>query len=446
MKRKILSLIALVLSAALLLLAAACAAVGANGGTPPGVSSSGGENAPSNPVNITFYTYNYMNQQKDGVDKLIADFSAENPDVNVEIVFLQSNELNTKIQADLAAGVTPDVIQVTFDALDYAVNNFGIRDLNDIAPKDELERHLAGFSPAALNVAKVDGHLYGLPYTFSTPMLFYNTAIFAEAGLDPDDPPKTWEEVEAAALQIKEKTGKEGFVFGGTSVNDWLLQGVIRSNGGGVLSEDRENIIFGEPAAVEAVQMLQDMRKSGAHADMNDYQAYSEAFPAGNLGMMLATAAIQASILKAAEAGGWEVRTAKMPSFGGKPAVPVNSGSGLFICSDDKQKQAAAWRFIEYVTSDDGYTTITTMMGYPPLRPGAIKDERFLKNWAEENPLVLPNLEQIEYVTPWQAYPGDNWLQIETILMDALNTCLFTDADVEATMKAAQTQAQSLMP
>jgi multiple sugar transport system substrate-binding protein len=86
------------------------------------------------------------------------------------------------------------------------------------------------------------------------------------------------------------------------------------------------------------------------------------------------------------------------------------------------------------------------MMGYPPLRPGTVKDERYLKDWAEANPLVLPNLEQIEYVTPWQSYPGQHWLQIETILMDALNKCLFTDADVAGTMRAAQTQAQSLMP
>jgi multiple sugar transport system substrate-binding protein len=397
------------------------------------------------PVNITFYTYNYMNQQKAGVDQLLREFHEANPDITVEMVFAPSTELNSKIQADIAAGVVPDVIQIVFDALDYSVRNFGIQDLNNIAPAEDLRDHLAGFSPAALGVAKLDGRLYGLPYTFSTPMLFYNTAIFREAGLDPDKPPRTWEELRNAARQIAERTGKNSFVLGGTTANDWLLQALILSNGGSVLSPDRKTITFGEAPALEVMEMLQSMRREGAHASMNDVQGW-EAFFAGNLGMILTTAAMQSSMLGASKAAGWELRTARMPSFGDKPAVPVNSGSGLFVCSRDPKKQAAAWRFIKFVTSDRGYTIITTMMGYPPLRPNVTADERYLKTWAEENPLVQPNLEQIEIVTPWQSYPGSNWQQIERILMDAMNKCLFTDANVRETLQAAQKQAQSLMP
>lgn len=375
---------------------------------------------------------------------MLEEFHAANPDINVEIVFVASNELNTKIQADIAANVQPDVIQLIFDALDYGVNNFGVQDLKTIAPADELEAHLKGFSPAALKVAELNGQLYGLPYTFSTPVLLYNASLFEAAGLDPNAPPSTWEEIADASLQIKEKTDAEGFVFGGTSFNDWLVQALIRSNGGDVINSDRTTIQFGEAPAIEAVQMLKEMRKSGAHANMNDAQGF-EAFPAGELGMMLTTAAMQASMLKAAEAGGWEMRTAKMPSFGSKPAVPVNSGSGLFICTTDPAKQTAAWKFLKFATSDRGYTIITTMMGYPPLRPGIVNDEKYLKEWAEKNPLVQPNLEQIEYVTPWTSYPGSNWQQIEMLLMDVLNNCLFSDADVASTMQAAQQQAQSLI-
>lgn len=401
--------------------------------------------ATTEPVDITFYTYNYTEQQRPGVDLLLEEFHAANPDVKVEIVFAASTEINTKIQADIAAGVQPDVIQLIFDALDYGVNNFGVKDLNAIAPADELSAHLEGFEPAALEVAKLDGQLYGLPYTFSTPMLFYNATLFEQAGLDPNDPPETWDEVEQYGIQIKEKTGAESFVFGGMTANDWLLQSLIKSNGGAVMSEDRSTIQFGEAPAVEAIQMLKDMIASGGHANMNDAQMY-EAFPAGNLGMMLTTAAMQASMLKVAEAGGWEMRTAKMPTFGDKPAVPVNSGSGLFICTSDPAKQAAAWKFLQFVTSDRGYTIITTHMGYPPLRPGIVEDEDYLKSWAEENPLVQPNLEQIKTVTPWESYPGPNWQQIELLLMDALTNCLFGDVDVQETMQAAQQQAQSLLP
>ncbi len=404
------------------------------------------DEASEEPVKITFYTYNYTNEQKDGVDKMIADFNGIYPNIEIEVVFVQSTEIHTKIQADLAAGITPDIVQVVFDALDFAVNNYGIQDLNNLVDKAELEEHLAGFEPAALEVPKVDDKLVGLPYVFSTPVLFYNVALFEEAGLDPDAPPTTWEEVEEYALQIKEKTEKDGFANGAYIGNDWLLQSIIKSNGGSIMSEDKSTIEFGGAEGVEAMTAMSGLTKSGAQMASADPTQGIEAFTKGELGMLLYTSALQASMLDAANASGWEMRTAKMPAFGDKPTVPVNSGSGLFICSTDKAKQDAAWKFIKYVTSDEGYTVITSMMGYPPLRPAIMDDERYLKTWAMENPLAGPNLEQLSYVTPWESFPGNNWYQIETLFLEAATKCVYSDVDIEKTMKDAQEQAQSLMP
>jgi multiple sugar transport system substrate-binding protein len=421
---------------------AAAPADGASGAAPSSAAPASGNAAP---VSITFYTYNYRAAQKDAVDQLIQEFEQANPNVTVEVVY-NGDDQNGKIQADIAAGVTPDLIQTSFDSLEYAVHNYGVQDLNSIADPAELAEHLKGFYPAALEVAKVDGKLYGLPYTFSTPVLFYNAALFKEAGLDPNDPPTTWDEVKEYAQAIADKTDAEGFSLGGMATSDWLIQGLFKSNGGGVMSANKKTITFGEQPAIDVVSMLQDIRKSGAYADVTDMQTL-ETFPQGKLGMLLSTSTVQASFQAAAKAAGWELRAAKMPTFGDKPAVPVNSGSGLLICSKDPAKQQAAWKFMEFLTSDRGYTIITTKMGYPPLRPNTLQDDKYLKQWAEENPLVQPNLEQLQTVTPWLSYPGDNWSQIETnILVDAFNKCLFSDVDVAQTMKDAQARAQELMP
>lgn len=397
------------------------------------------------PVKITFYTYNYTSAQKAGVDMLVDEFQQDNEDIKVEIVFAPAAEINTKIMADVAAGVTPDVIQLIFEALDYGANNFGVQDLNTLVDSGELAAHLKGFEPAAVEVAKLNGKLYGLPYTFSTPVLFYNVALFKQAGLNPDLPPSSWMQVEQYALKIRDITGVGGFVFAPGGNYDWLIQSLFKSNGGNVMSGDRKTIRFGEQPAVEAVSMLAAMRKSGAHAEMINMQGL-DAFPKGNLGMILTTSAYQAYFLASAKAAGWDIRTAKMPAFEGKKAIPVNSGSGLFICAKDPAKQQAAWKFLKFVTSERGYTIITTKMGYPPLRPGIVEDEKYLKQWAKENPLTKANLEQLRIVTPWESYPGSNWQQIETILVDAVNKCIFSDVDIARTMQAAQSQAQSLMP
>ena len=166
---------------------------------------------------------------------------------------------------------------------------------------------------------------------------------------------------------------------------------------------------------------------------------------AGNQGMLVVTAALESGLIAAAESAGFELRAAALPSFGDKPAVPTNSGSGLCIMSQDEEKAKAAWEFIKFVTSAEGYTIITSKMGYLPLRPAIVDDEQYLKSWAEEHPFVRINLSQLDRLHKWQGFPGLNAGQISTTLTDAVIECIFTDTDVAATMQEAQRKAQDLV-
>ncbi len=134
-----------------------------------------------------------------------------------------------------------------------------------------------------------------------------------------------------------------------------------------------------------------------------------------------------------------------MPSFGSKPTTPVNSGSALFILSDDKAKQKASWEFVKFATSERGYTIITTKMGYLPLRPAIVDDAKYLKDWVTQNPLVKPNLEQLTRLHPWVAYPGAKFSQVESTFLDAVQKSLQTTGDITPIMQDAQKRAQTLI-
>ena len=138
---------------------------------------------------------------------------------------------------------------------------------------------------------------------------------------------------------------------------DWLIQAMIYSNGGEVLSEDKKTILFGEQPAVDAISVWQDLVLSGAHSNYTDTEAM-EAFMAGNQGMLVVSAAMESALISSSEAGGWELGAAGLPSFGDKEAVPTNSGSGLCIMSQDEEKAKAAWEFIQFVTSEEGLSLI----------------------------------------------------------------------------------------
>jgi multiple sugar transport system substrate-binding protein len=397
-------------------------------------------------VSITFYNYNLASAGigAEGTKQLIAEFEAANPNISVEGVPAPSNEILARLQADVVAGRTPDLAQIVFADYEFAINNLGVKPLEDLISDRELQTHYVGLHPRGLALARLNGKTYGLPYVFSTPVLFYNADVFKAAGLDPNRPPRSWAEVKKYALQIKAKANKAGVYVALHGAFDWMYQSLLLSNGGRVMSEDRKRLTFADAPALEAVRMLRDLVTTGAHPNVaaSDAQA---AMAAGNMGMYLQTSALQNYLLNASK-DKFDLRSAKMPSFGTKTVYPVNSGSGVFIMAKDPLKQRAAWELMKFLTSKRGYTIITSKIGYVPLRPDIVKDPAYLKPWADANPLIKPNLEQLDRLSPWVPIPGQSYKQITKIMMDALDQSVFGNGDVDDTMKAASVRASSLMP
>jgi len=397
------------------------------------------------PVTISFYSYNLASAglNNDTTMGLINDFMAENPLIKVEPIGAPSNEILSRVQADIVAGQEPDLAQLVFRDLIYAANDLGAVALEDLAG-EELVAHAQGMVPSGLDLGKVDGKTYGLAYTFSTPVMFINADIFREAGLDPANPPKTWAEVKAAGMQIAEKTDYHGFFPGAFGPIDgtFVYQSIVMSNGGKV--RDGNTLTFADQPAADAVAMLRDLRDSGAYAEI-DPASHMDTFASGKLGMFLFTSAIQNRFLKASE-GKFEMDVAAMPSFGDKPTAPTNSGSALFLLSKDPVKQRAAWELMKFLTSKYAYTQITSKIGYLPLRLDIVDDPEYLKPWVDAHPMIKPNLEQLTRLTPNIAFAGPNYRQVENMMKDAAAEAVLGDEDPYEVLRRAQFQAQSLMP
>jgi len=398
------------------------------------------------PVTISFYNYNLASAGagSDATKELIANFEKKFPNVKVETVAVPSNEIINRVQADIVAGKQPDVAQLTFRDLIFIASDLGGNALEDMVSPAELKEHLNGMFQKGLELGKVDGKTYGLAYTFSTPILYYNADLFKAAGLDPNNPPKTWADVNIAGKAIKEKTGKNGFFPGAYGPTDgtFVYQSIVMSNGGKV--RDGDKLTFADQNAAEAVKTMRDMVASGAHAKIDPASA-SDTFAAGNMGMFLYTTALLSSVKKSA-AGKFDLRLAPMPSFGEKPTAPTNSGSALFVFSKDPAKQRASYELLKYLTSPDAYTIITSKIGYLPLRLDIVDDPSQLGPWVKENPMFRANLEQLNRLTPNMAFPGPNYRQVEKMMMDSVREAVFGSGDPVATLKTAQDQAQDLMP
>lgn len=398
---------------------------------------------PKNPTKITFYSYSLAYPtMKAGMEHLIQEFNDTVGKEKGVIVEGITDQTMQQYKADIAAGKQVDVIQHTFPTLDSSKETLGLKPYEDVFPKEELEKHFNGISPNALELGKIDGKMYGLAFTFSTPIVFMNGKLFEEAGLDPNTPPKTWDEVKEYSLKIKQATGKDG--FGLAPNNGWITDGVILSNGGEVLSKDRKKAVFASEKSVEAIEMWKDLYKNGAHAAGSDKEL-SEQFMAGNLGMYVSTTALYSGIAKAAQAGGWKVYGTGFPQFDDTQSVPVNSGSVLAVRPDTPEKNAAVWEFIKFATGNEGYKIITSEIGYLPLRTGLADDPKYLKEFVDKNPLYRINLQQLSQIHPVAIWPGDYATEATTIFTDAVVKSVTTDADVKETLTEAQNQINEMI-
>lgn len=398
------------------------------------------------PVTISFYNYNLASASAgaDATKELIAGFEKKFPNIKVETVAVPSNEIMSRVQADIVAGKQPDVAQLVFRDLIYIASDLGANALEDMVDAKELKDQFAGMIPQGLELGKVDGKTYGLAYTFSTPILFYNGDLFKQAGLDPEKPPRTWDDVNAAGKAIKEKTGKNGFFPGAYGPTDgtFVYQSIVMSNGGKVRNGNK--LTFADRDAADAVKMLRGMVDSGAHAKI-DPASGPDTFAAGNMGMFLYTSALLSSVKKSAQ-GKFDLRLAPMPSFGDKPTAPTNSGSALFVFSKDPDKQRASYELLKYLTSKEAYTIITSKIGYLPLRLDIVDDPNYLGPWLEENPMFRANIKQLDRLTANIAFPGPNYRQVEKMMMDGVREAVFGNGDPVEALKGAQEQGQDLMP
>ncbi|MEU1592269.1 extracellular solute-binding protein [Streptomyces sp. NPDC005708] len=173
---------------------------------------------------ITFQTWNLRANFKSYFDGLIADFEKKYPGTHVKWIDQPAEGYADKLSADAAGGTLPDVVNVSPDLLAPIVKAGLALDLDKAAAKYRAE-YLDG-AWTGQQTPGVTG-TYAFPWYLNTGPLFYNKNLFKKAGLDPDTPPKTYDELFADALQMAKKSnGKVATLANVPTIEDFGRYGV----------------------------------------------------------------------------------------------------------------------------------------------------------------------------------------------------------------------------
>lgn len=380
------------------------------------------------------------------VKELVKDFNEKHPDIEVVEKYNPDmyKGLTQNLQAAIASGKNPDVVQMGWSYLNYAAENLKYQDINEAFEKSNDKNFLKdNFLPNVLALAQTDdGKQIGVPYSISVPVLYYNPEIFKAAGLDPANPPKTWNEVKAAAKQIKDNTGNMGF-FMQEYADNWTQQALIESNGGSMLKKVNGKTVagFDTPEAAEAYQLLADMVKDGSGLHATNEEGF-QAYLSGKLGMVCTTIGKRANFEKSAK---FEVMAAPFPVFEGKELKVPAGGNFLMLFSKDDAKKQAAIEFIKYLESPEALLKWSTGTGYLPPRKGVENDPNGFKKLVDTNKNVQVALSLMPNLVPWASFPGANGLQAEQLLIDARDIILSGKESAAQALHETAEKINSLM-
>ena len=378
-------------------------------------------------------------------EKVLAGLHDAQPGILVEYTEVPWLKYAEQLKAAFASSTPPDITYQTEGIATYAIPG-------QLQPLDDYFNQTPGLRDAYLANAYVpgtiDGKLYGMPWVFAGNSLIWNKDLFEQAGLDPDKPPDTWDQViefgqkltkpdeQQYGLMIGPKTALE---FHGWNTVFWPLNA-----GGRYTNDDFTEIYLDEKESVYAATFYGDL--------FNKYQITPPAEMGTVTGQLM-------SLFTAGKGGfAWEVNTAlatiqdSKPSFrigvGPKPAGPASDpvraragyGSvGYLAISQASTSKAEAWTAIKYLAESEPLKGWVKLLGW--------QSPRYDTSFAEGDPLIQAVEANIKYSTmvneymPDKPYRGD----VMTAFLSQYEAIALGQRSPQDAMNEASQQARELI-
>jgi len=432
-----------------------------------GCSAAGGDDSSSGKVELRVATFPpgadaaayeaFATQEK--------QFEKLNPDI--DIIGVEYEWEGPTFAVQLAGGSLPDVFTVPFTDAKTLLEN---KQLMDVTDEMKDLGYTDSFNPIILDaVTGDDGHIYGFPRQAYANALSYNRQLFEAAGLDPDTPPTTWDEVREYAKKISDATGKAGYSqMAINNTGGWQLTTATAARGGRTQTDNEDGTAtstIDNDATKAALEFLHDLKwednSFGSKIDL-DWGSINQEFAAGNIGMYTT---------------GSDIYTALVRDFGldpdvyGMTVIPVEGedggplgGGDIAVMSptiDDKTKAAGVkwidWYYMQKLLNEDAavqdakaLAASDQAVGTPvlPVLSRELYEESL--TWIE--PYINVPRDQMKPFTDniWDQTPvGEPKKSTQAVygLLDEVVQTVLTDqnADIDALLAQAQTDAQALL-
>jgi sn-glycerol 3-phosphate transport system substrate-binding protein len=383
------------------------------------------------------------------IESYVQEFEAQHPDIRVETVFGGNyTENQTKVVAAQRAGTPPDVAVLLSQELNTLISLDAVEPLDPFIRADpEMEAVVADFFPGFMLNSTLDGVIWSLPYQRSTPVLYYNKDAFIEAGLDPEKPPATWDELVeyAQALTVRDASGRVsrwGVMIPTEDRSTWLLEGLVMQQGGSLYDPAGGGrvVTIDTPEVRAAMQFKADLAQvHGVSPEgVLAWGTASNDFAAGNVAMIFHSTGSLGFVRNNAN---FEFGTGFLPA-NSQYGAPTGGGNFYLLKGSDPTKRDAAWTFIKWMTTPEMAARWSIDSGYVATRQSAW-ELPLMQDYTTQFPQALTAREQLQYAQA--ELPVFALQQIKDIVANAEQSIILGQMTAEEALADAQARADEVM-
>ncbi|MDQ0373198.1 ABC transporter substrate-binding protein [Cellulomonas humilata] len=401
----------------------------------------------------------------DALNARVEEFEAANPDINVEPE--EYNWLASTFSAQLAGGTLPNVFEIPLTDAKTLIENGQLADIStqfdSLSFADDFNENLLEAGTGS------DGKVYAIPAkSIYGVALHYNRNLFEQAGLDPDQPPTTWDEVREYAKTIHDATGVAGYAtMALDNAGGWQLAAAANSRGGVIQEQDGDAYVatLDDPAVKEHLQWLHDLRFTDnsilPRTDLG-WGEINEAFAGGQLAMYTSGSDVYNALV---ENNGltedWGYGLTAIPTTNGGGALTGGTLAAVTKESTDAQKDAAVkwidfWYLSKMLDQDQAVADAKLRnengqaVGTPVLPIFSEEQYATSLEWVKDYVNVpLDNMKGYTDVMFTQPSIGEISASTQDTyaLLFPVVQAVLTDenADIDALLETANTQGQALL-
>lgn len=402
---------------------------------------SSGKTTEKTTVNF-WHSMSGVNQE--ALNKIVTGYNNSQSKVEVKAEFQGTYEESLpKFQSVGGTKDAPTIVQVQEIGTKMMIDSGFIEPMQKFIDADnydtrDLEKNIA-------NYYKVDGKFYSMPFNSSTPVMYYNKEAFKKAGLDPENPPQTFEEIEKAGLAIKKSNpAMKGFAL---QAYGWLYEELLANQGSLLMNNDNgrsktpTKVAYDNAAGRSIFEWAEQMIKDETFANYGTNADNMVAgFINGDVAMFLQSSASAGQVIDGAK---FEVGEAYLPypEKAEREGVVIGGASLWMSKGKETAEQEAAWDFLKYLATPEVQAEWHVATGYFAINSKAY-DEAIVAEAYKKKPQLKVAVEQLQATKTSAATQGAlmNMLPEERKIMETALEQVYNGAEIEPTFKAAVEQ------